>query len=91
MPEDDKVRENRLRQMALRQRLHVRKTRRRDRRAFDYGLYRLFVIETDAVWAPAEGPGMTIDELEEYLLDEDGPRPPREKAKWVGAPDEPDA
>ncbi len=38
---DDKVRENRLRRMAVRQGYTLHKTRRYDRRAFDYDTWRI--------------------------------------------------
>lgn len=81
---EDKVHENRIRRMALRQRLHLRKSRRRDPRAFDFGLYQLIDVETGRVQAPAEGPGMSLDEVETYLL-ETPPRVGGAKAKWLGA------
>jgi hypothetical protein len=63
MASSDKVRENRLRRMADRQGLALRKRRRRDPRALDYGLYDL--IEPTEKWAVAEA--MTIDEVEAWL------------------------
>jgi hypothetical protein len=69
--ENEKVRENRLRRMAQRQALTLRKIRRRDPRAVDYGRYRIvdpynsdglvFPIGTGAEW------GATLDEIEAYL------------------------
>jgi hypothetical protein len=65
---DDKVRENRLRRMASRQGLALRRSRRRDRRALDYGLYWL----TDASGASVTSfSGVSLDEAERYLS---GPR-----------------
>lgn len=66
----DKVRENRLRQMAKRQGLNVRKTRRRDPLATDYGTYALVELHTGRVTAPRF---FTIDQLEAYLLDPEEP------------------
>lgn len=60
----DKVRENRLRRAAARQGLTLRRSRRRDQRALDYGAYWL----TDAAGhlVTAEG-GSSIDEIEHFL------------------------
>lgn len=65
---EDKVRENRLRRMAQRQGLRVIKSRRRDPRALDYGLYELVDEHNHPTgWAWRSDYGATIDELEEYL------------------------
>ncbi|MBC3193837.1 hypothetical protein H7X46_22505 [Pseudonocardia sp. C8] len=74
---DDKIRENRLRRAAQRQGLMLVKSRRRDRRAEDYGL---FVLVDDtignkvgprggqaAVSAFARGEGMDLDGIEREL------------------------
>jgi hypothetical protein len=72
-----KVRENRLRRAAERQGLMLIKSRRRDPRAIDYGLY-VLVSDTKgnrigryggqaAVSDFARGYGMTLDEIEEQL------------------------
>lgn len=77
MPNDEKVRENRLRRMAERQGLMLVKSRRRDPRALDYGLYWL-ASDTkgnrvgrhggqEAVSAFAKGWGMTLDQVEGQL------------------------
>lgn len=60
-----KVRENRLRRMAKRQGLHLQKSRRRDPRALDYGLYWLVNIRYNAFVTHSDG--VTLDEVEEYL------------------------
>ena len=70
---NDKVRENRLRRMADRQGLILRKSRRFDPRAVDYGLYALLDARTgglihrdnvNSVYA------LTLDEVEGWLTDE---------------------
>jgi hypothetical protein len=71
-----KVRENRLRRVAERQGILLVKSRRRDPRALDYGLY-VLVPDTAknrtpyggqaAVSALARGEGMTIDAIETAL------------------------
>ncbi len=62
---DDKVRENRLRRMADRQGLKLTRSRRRDPRALDYGLYWLADARTSALESPEAG--LTLDEVEQYL------------------------
>ena len=61
----DKVRENRLRRMAERQGLTLTRSRRRDPRAVDYGLYWLTETSTDTTVTPAEG--ATVDQIEGWL------------------------
>jgi hypothetical protein len=72
---DQKVRENRLRRVAQRQGLLLVKSRRRDPRAHDFGLYAL-VRDTAgnllpdnqvAISAFANGEGVTLDEIEKEL------------------------
>ncbi len=61
MDQSEKVRENLLRRMAVRQGYEFHKSRRRDPRAVDYGVYRL---------VPAKGKPRefaSIDALEEFL------------------------
>ncbi|MDX3245835.1 hypothetical protein [Streptomyces sp. ME18-1-4] len=65
---DDKVRENRLRRMATRQGLNLRRSRRRDRRALDYGLY--WLTDSEGVNV-VKSEGVSLDEVERYLA---GPR-----------------
>jgi hypothetical protein len=70
----DKVRENRLRRMAERQGLVLRKSRRRDPRAIDYRRFYLTDrLSGDIVsgYRPGLGPGYTLDEIEHYLTSED--------------------
>jgi len=70
----EKVRENRLRRMAERQGLRLEKSRRRDPRAIDYGMYMLVHENTNSVAAGAEGtgrPNFSLDDVEEYLTGAD--------------------
>ena len=65
---DEKVRENRLRRAAERQGLFLHKTRRRDPRAIDYGLWMLVDAATNTVAAHgAKHEWLTLEEVEEYL------------------------
>ena len=85
MPTEDKVRENRLRRMALRQGLHLRRSRRRDRLAIDYGVYWLIDPQTNT---PAADAFESLDEVEQALI-EGRVRPARrEPARWIGAADD---
>lgn len=70
MSESEKVRENRLRRAADRQRLRLKKSRRRDPRAADYGTYMLTDPYSNTVVASGfqSGYGLTLDEVEEHLL-----------------------
>jgi hypothetical protein len=61
MENEEKVRENRLRRMAERQGYKLEKSRRRDPRATDYGLYRL----VPAKGKPRDFP--SVDAVEEFL------------------------
>ena len=66
----EKVRENRLRRMADRQGLALRKARTRDPRAVDYGGFMLVNIATNTVvyGTGAIGrPTATLDEIEDWL------------------------
>jgi hypothetical protein len=66
----EKVRENRLRRMAERQGLALVKSRRRDTRASDYGMYMLVDAFNNSVVAgtAATGrPNFTLDDVEGYL------------------------
>jgi hypothetical protein len=92
----DKVRENRLRRMAERQGFALRKKRRRDRRALDYGeiwLMRVFVETPSGVEAIANpqdsddawlGPFRSLDELEGWLNSEPETRPDLEARRAAG-------
>jgi hypothetical protein len=70
MGESDKVRENRLRRMADRQGLLLRRARRRDPRALDYGRYVLVDAQTNFVVAGTGALGryeFTLDDVETFL------------------------
>jgi hypothetical protein len=62
----EKTRENRLRRMAQRQAMMVRKSRRRDPLAVDYDSYWLVSL-TDNVLVAGGDFGLTIDDLEAEL------------------------
>jgi len=62
--DEGKVRDNRLRRAAERQGLTVRKTRRRDPRALNYGRYWLQRGD-EVVIGGSEG--VSVDEIEAYL------------------------
>ena len=71
----EKIRENRLRRVADRQGLRLEKSRRRDPRAIDYGMYMLVDPSTNTVVYGAEGtgrPNLSIDAVEAWLLGEEG-------------------
>ena len=80
---EDKVRENRLRRMALRQGLHLRRSRRRDQLALDYGVYWLIDAATDTAVTPEAG--LSIDEIEACLSDGSVRPSRRASASWEGA------
>ena len=67
---DSKVRENRLRRMADRQGIKLRRSRRRDENAIDYGMYALSTHDSGGLIHP-DGPNsiftLDLDEVEEYL------------------------
>ncbi len=71
----EKVRENRLRRMAVRQGLALEKSRRRDPRARDYGMYWLRWVDavdpenTHDAWVGYPC-GFDIDQVEAFLLGE---------------------
>ncbi len=69
MTDLEKVRENRLRRMAARQGLMLRKSRRRDPYALDYGTYQLVDMSTNILiqWEGIAYPGWSLDEVEEWL------------------------
>ena len=79
MSNAEKVRVNRLRRMAKRQRLALVKSRRRDPRAWDYGLYGLFDLSlhadsdgSDLRYDYLDGTGgMSLDEIEARLTGAD--------------------
>jgi hypothetical protein len=65
----DKIRENRLRAAAWRQRYQIMKSRRRDPRALDYGGYMIVDPHNNSVEAGGMGDGfqMTINDVEKWL------------------------
>jgi hypothetical protein len=67
----NKVRENRMRRIAARQGLRLVKSRSRDQRAIDHGLYALIDIQTDSAVNPKIAQrwvcSWTLDEVEAYL------------------------
>lgn len=68
----DKTLENRLRRMAGRQGLVLRKSRSRDPRAVDYGLYALIDVETCGAIHPHNvlGPyDLTLEDVRRYIED----------------------
>jgi hypothetical protein len=67
----EKVRENRLRRMAERQGLLLRKSRRRDVRALDYGTYMLIDLHTNAL---VSGERLSLEQVEAWLLAAGGRR-----------------
>jgi hypothetical protein len=66
-----KVRENRLRRMAKRQRLTLVKARRRDPRAWDFGTYGLIPQHGAAITSTERRNGLHLDEIEAILTGED--------------------
>ena len=68
----EKVRENRLRRMADRQGLTLRKSGRRDPRALDFGMYALVDERNNIVAGAASGRfDFTLDDVEAYLTGDD--------------------
>ena len=65
MDTDTKVQENRVRRMAKRQELILKKSRRRDPRATDYGSYMLVDYNNGLVLG--EGQQTTLDGVEKWL------------------------
>lgn len=61
----ERVRENRLRRVAERQGLRLRKSPRRDPKALDYGLYA--VIDTTGAIVEGGYVGLTLDQVESWL------------------------
>jgi hypothetical protein len=68
MSEAAKARENRLRRAALRQALLLAKSRRRDARAYGFGMYRLLDEATNTLVAGEHATGYGYDyDVEGYL------------------------
>ena len=64
----DKIRENRLREAAKRQGYEIRKSRRRDPRALDYGGWMIVDAHTKSVEAgDLTYGGLSLDEVEKWL------------------------
>jgi hypothetical protein len=76
MKQGEKIRENRLRRMASRRGLTLRRSRRRDVRASDFGGYLLLDQRTsaDAAGSPLDRPWLSLDEVETKLNEPDGGR-----------------
>ena len=86
VPNDVKVRENRLRRKAARYGLQLIKSPRRDPDALDYGLFALIDPRTGGAMNPALIDqfvhSWTLDKVEKYLLPTgEGPAPAREAMK----------
>ena len=75
---DEKVRENRLRRVAVRRGLRLVKSRRRDPQALDFGCYALVDASANVIvfgtWATGRLEA-TLDEIEGFLF------PPKKRAK----------
>jgi len=71
MTQETKVKENRLRHVADRRGLRLIKSRSRDPRALDYGLYGLVDVQTGFAVTPALANrwvcSWTLEAVEEYL------------------------
>jgi hypothetical protein len=71
MPDEDKVKENKLRRAADRRGLRLEKSRSRDPNAIDYGLYAVIDVQTNNLINPAIAGrwkcSWTLDEVDEYL------------------------
>lgn len=66
----EKIRENRLRRMAQRQGYTLSKSKRRDPRAYDYGVYWIVDESSGGVVAGDSTVGMTLDDVEAWLTGE---------------------
>jgi hypothetical protein len=88
----DKIRENRLRRMAERQLLRLKKSRRRDPRAPDFGGYMLVDDRNNVVLGASQNAyEATLDDVEAYLTDDSRPRyrrAPGEKVQRWHIPEE---
>jgi hypothetical protein len=68
MDQEDKVRENRLRRIAERRGFRLEKSRRRDRKAPDFGAYALFNKRNELVAGDQQNAtNGTLDRIEDYL------------------------
>jgi hypothetical protein len=66
----DKVRENRLRDMARRQRAGLHKSRRRDPRAWDYGRWWIELHDGTEIGYADGWAGLTLEQVEAWLARE---------------------
>ena len=83
----NKIDENRLRRMADRQGMILRKSRRRDPHAVDYGLYALCDVQTGGAihqHGPISPYSLTLEEAEEWLIA--GEIPDVRSGTWRGKP-----
>ncbi len=75
MSSEDKVKENRLRRIADRRGLRLMKSRSRDPKAVDFGLYGLVDIQTnDLINPPIAGRwtcSWTLEDVEDYFKEPD--------------------
>ena len=70
--DEDKVRENRLRRMARRQGMTITKSRRRDYRATDFGIYWIADAHTNMIHkGPYQDGFRDLDEVEAFLTEDD--------------------
>jgi hypothetical protein len=76
MLESDKVRENRLRRTAERQGLLLRKSRRRNPHAIDYGCFWLIDRLHQAIVFPADQLCANLDHIEDWLTRSAEPHTP---------------
>lgn len=81
MNNDEKVRENRLRRAADRQRVTLTKSRRRDQKAWDYGRFWLH-DHTGALICPEDG--LTIEQVEQRLLGDEDQDESHDEERLVG-------
>lgn len=63
MPDDEKIRENRLRRVAARQGIVFRRSRRRDTRALDFGVIYLIDADRNFLLATCDD----LDQAEDWL------------------------
>lgn len=69
---EEKARENRVRRMAERQGLSLRRSRRRDPYATGFGNY--WLVDEQDIQIIGDRSGVSLDEIEEYLMDLERPR-----------------
>jgi hypothetical protein len=73
MTQDEKIRENRLRRMAKRQGLALRKSRRRDPNALTFATYQIIEPRRNLLFLGSQngGYGETLDSIEAWLTDQE--------------------